>query len=99
MRGGLRPQQVLTPRILYVAIESENVVGLVAGHLTRRFDCTGELKWINVLPNIVKKVLLQLFYTCCPRGLLKTNRCVYAWTLILTIPVHNSFTGIMARKT
>jgi predicted GNAT family acetyltransferase len=26
------------------------VVGLVAGHLTRRFGCAGELQWISVRP-------------------------------------------------
>jgi len=26
------------------------LVGFVAGHLTRRYGCQGELEWINVLP-------------------------------------------------
>lgn len=26
------------------------MVGLVAGHLTRRHACDGELEWINVIP-------------------------------------------------
>src|SRR5207249_1752092 len=26
------------------------LVGFIAGHLTRRFGCDGELQWINVIP-------------------------------------------------
>lgn len=35
-------------RVSYVATESDCVVGFVAGHLTRRYGCHGELEWINV---------------------------------------------------
>ena len=38
------------PRINYVALEGESLVGFVAGHLTRRYACHGELQWINVVP-------------------------------------------------
>ncbi|MGH8003463.1 MAG: GNAT family N-acetyltransferase [Limisphaerales bacterium] len=38
------------PRALYVAVEEGSVVGFVAGHLARRFECDGELQWINVIP-------------------------------------------------
>jgi GNAT superfamily N-acetyltransferase len=41
-------QKALLPRI-YVAVEDSYVVGFSAGHLTRRFDCDGELQWINVV--------------------------------------------------
>ena len=49
-RCALHPQQALDSRIIYVATILEKVVGLVAGHLTRRFGCDGELEWINVAP-------------------------------------------------
>jgi predicted N-acetyltransferase YhbS len=42
------PQKALKPRVLYVAENDGEVVGFVAGHLTRRLDCEGELQWINV---------------------------------------------------
>ena len=48
MSGEHHPQQALLPRIVYVALEEENVVGFIAGHLTRRYECNGELEWINV---------------------------------------------------
>ena len=38
------PQKALKPRVLYVAENDGEVVGFVAGHLTRRLDCEGELQ-------------------------------------------------------
>ena len=46
----LHPQHALHPRVLYVACECDAVVGFIAGHLTRRFACDGELEWIDVVP-------------------------------------------------
>ena len=44
------PQQALPPRVIYVALEGDSLVGFIAGHLTRRYACVGELEWINVIP-------------------------------------------------
>jgi GNAT superfamily N-acetyltransferase len=44
------PQQALMPRTSYVALEGDSLVGFIAGHLTRRYSCDGELEWINVIP-------------------------------------------------
>jgi hypothetical protein len=44
------------PRVSYVAFEQGLIVGFIAGHLTRRYGCDGELEWINVSP--------QLGFTC-----------------------------------
>ena len=49
MRGEHDPQNALKPRILYVAAQNFAVVGFIAGHLTRRYECDGELQWINVI--------------------------------------------------
>ena len=46
----LHPQKALLPRVMYVAIASGSIVGFIAGHLTERFGCDGELQWINVIP-------------------------------------------------
>lgn len=46
----LHPQQALLPRIGYLACDDKNVIGLITGHLTKRFGCDGELQWINILP-------------------------------------------------
>ena len=32
----LHPEQALMPRVSYVALEAESLVGFIAGHLTRR---------------------------------------------------------------
>lgn len=60
------PQQALYPRTAFVCVEGELIIGLVAGHLTRRFDCEGELEWISVRPQfrgggIASKLLYQIF--------------------------------------
>ena len=44
----VHPRQALKPRVVYVAEQQSEVVAFAAGHLTRRFDCQGELEWINV---------------------------------------------------
>ena len=44
----LHPKEALRPRISYVCVERESVVGLIAGHLTHRFGCDGELEWISI---------------------------------------------------
>lgn len=48
--GELNPQKALPPRILFVAVEDDEIAGFVAGHLTERYQCDGELEWINVIP-------------------------------------------------
>lgn len=50
LQGKLDPQKALKPRISYVALESDSVIGFIAGHLTVRHSCDGELEWINVVP-------------------------------------------------
>ena len=49
MRGEPDPQKALKPRMVYVALQNWAVVGFIAGHLTRRYECDGELQWINVI--------------------------------------------------
>jgi GNAT superfamily N-acetyltransferase len=49
IEGTSNPQQALEPRAVFVALDGEAPVGLVAGHLTRRHGCTGELEWIDVV--------------------------------------------------
>ena len=46
----LHPQHALNHRVVFVAVENDRVVGLIAGHLTRRFGCDGELEWISIRP-------------------------------------------------
>ncbi len=49
LEGEHHPQMALPPRIAYVAEASDSVIGFIAGHLTRRYGCDGELQWIDVV--------------------------------------------------
>ena len=46
----LHPKQALMPCVSYVSLEGDSLVGFVAGHLTRRYACDGELEWMNFIP-------------------------------------------------
>lgn len=48
LSGNVNPQKALPARVIYVAVKEDEVVGFIAGHLTHRFGCEGELEWINV---------------------------------------------------
>jgi len=50
LQASLHPQQALMPRCMYVAMEGEELAGFVAGHLSTRRGCQGELQWIQVAP-------------------------------------------------
>jgi len=50
MAGNSHPRQASALRIAYLCLDGDVVVGLIAGHLTRRFGCDGELQWISVRP-------------------------------------------------
>ena len=48
LSGEYNPRQALPLRIGIVAEQDDELVGFIAGHLTRRYHCQGELQWINV---------------------------------------------------
>jgi GNAT superfamily N-acetyltransferase len=48
--GTHHPQRAKPPRIAYLAAEGSTVVGYIAGHLTQRFDCEGEVQYLYVAP-------------------------------------------------
>jgi GNAT superfamily N-acetyltransferase len=50
LAGTHYPQKALRPRACYVAMMDDTLAGFIAGHLTRRYGCDGELQWINVHP-------------------------------------------------
>lgn len=50
LTGAHHPQQALEPRAVFVADNAGAVVGFVAGHLTTRLGCAGELQWLLVAP-------------------------------------------------
>jgi ribosomal protein S18 acetylase RimI-like enzyme len=64
MAGTHHPQKALRPRVIYIATQDGLVVGFIAGHLTTRYGCDGELEWVDVIPefrrNGVASALLRL---------------------------------------
>ena len=50
LAGELHPREALPSRVAFVCADQDRVLGLIAGHLTRRFGCAGELEWISVRP-------------------------------------------------
>lgn len=42
------PHQSLAPRSAWVAVDKDTVIGFNAGHRARRFNCNGELGWVDV---------------------------------------------------
>src|SRR5262245_49997899 len=66
LTGELNPHLALKPRVLFVAIDVETIVGFIAGNLTQRLQCEGELEWINVIPafrqqGIASALIKELF--------------------------------------
>jgi GNAT superfamily N-acetyltransferase len=48
LNGEITAQKALNTGVIYVAEDGAAIAGFIAGHLTRRFGCDGELQWINV---------------------------------------------------
>lgn len=70
------PKDALAPRVALVCVDGENAVGWIAGHLTRRFGCDGELQWVSVRPEfrgrgIASGLLRQLAEWFAARGALR----------------------------
>jgi GNAT superfamily N-acetyltransferase len=51
LAGEHHPQHALSSRAIWLAEAGHEPVGYIAGHLTRRFGCAGELQWIYVVPD------------------------------------------------
>ncbi|MEO6719224.1 MAG: GNAT family N-acetyltransferase [Ferruginibacter sp.] len=45
----INPQQSKRIRIIYIASINNLIIGFIAGHLTDRYECDGELQWIDVV--------------------------------------------------
>ena len=53
--GLAHPQEALLPRVIYVALIDGQIIAFIAGHLTRRFNCEGELQWIDTVKEFRNK--------------------------------------------
>lgn len=50
LEGQHHPQEALPERLAYLATVDGTVVGYIAGHLTRRYGCDGEVQYLYVAP-------------------------------------------------
>jgi GNAT superfamily N-acetyltransferase len=50
LEGRHHPQQALAPRVAFLAEHEDDVVGYIAGHLTERHGCHGEVQYLYVAP-------------------------------------------------
>jgi GNAT superfamily N-acetyltransferase len=50
LEGRHHPHQAALPRVAFVAVAGDTVVGYIAGHQTRRFGCDGEVQYLFVAP-------------------------------------------------
>ena len=80
LSGEHSPGQALKPRIAYVALEGDHVVGLIAGHLTRRHGCKGELQWISVKPEYRRQGVASSCFAAWRHGSSNTMHCEFVST-------------------
>lgn len=73
MAGKLHPRDALPARVSFICVEHERIVGLVAGHLTRRFGCDGELEWISVRPEYRHRGIASQLLRCLAEWFLAQN--------------------------
>ena len=55
LAGTYHPGFAKEERAMFVAEQSDEVIGFIAGHRTLRFGCDGELQWAFVLPDWQRK--------------------------------------------
>lgn len=84
--GKHHPQEALPPRIGYIALVDETVIGYIAGHLTTRHSCTAEVQYLFVAPEFrrhgVATALLRLLADWFGKaGAVKVCVCVDADSL------------------
>lgn len=48
LQGTHHPRDALAPRIAFLASQGDEPVGYIAGHLSTRFDCDGEVQYLYV---------------------------------------------------
>ena len=53
--GKHHPQNALAPRVGYVATVNHLIVGYIAGHLTTRHGCAGEVQYLFVSPKFRRR--------------------------------------------
>ena len=73
--GRHHPQRALLPRAGFVAIVNSAVIGYIAGHLTERFDCQGEIQYLYVPRLIAAWVSRGISFYVWRLGSVSSMRC------------------------
>ena|SRR5689334_709384 len=55
LAGIHNPQKALPQRVIFVAEIDGALAGFIAGQLTTRYDCEGEVQWLDVDPSLRRK--------------------------------------------
>ncbi|HEY1871745.1 MAG TPA: GNAT family N-acetyltransferase [Chitinophagaceae bacterium] len=55
LSGTHNPQKSLPQRVIYIAESKGKIIGFIAGQLTTRYECQGELQWLDVMPDYQRK--------------------------------------------
>jgi [ribosomal protein S5]-alanine N-acetyltransferase len=64
LHGRHDPQHARAPRAGFVAVERDRIVGYIAGHLTRRYDCDGELQYLFVAAECRRRGIASELLAC-----------------------------------
>ena len=64
LEGRHDPQHARAPRAGFVAVERDRIVGYIAGHLTRRYDCDGELQYLFVAAEYRRRGIASELLAC-----------------------------------
>jgi ribosomal protein S18 acetylase RimI-like enzyme len=73
--GTHNPQQALPPRIIYIAADKDAIIGFIAGHLTRRLDCEGELEWIDTIEEYRRRGIASELVRILAKWFVQQNAC------------------------
>jgi GNAT superfamily N-acetyltransferase len=57
LAGIHNPQKALPDRVIFVVDIDGTIVGFIAGQLTKRYNCEGELQWLYVATDFRRKKL------------------------------------------
>ncbi len=71
LNGTGGPASALPQRIILVATMDEKVAGMIAGHLSRRFNRDAELQWLDVHPDFSRQGIGSVLWRCLAHWLVK----------------------------
>ncbi|NCI52039.1 GNAT family N-acetyltransferase [Sediminibacterium roseum] len=71
--GLIHPQKAKPERTILIASHQSEVIGWIAGHLTERFNCDGELQWLDVRSDYRRKGIASTLWNELSEWFIKNN--------------------------